>query len=95
MAIDTQQKRMSALFPMMPFRGIMGVPDGSGANTEGQRRLLLLLYSGVVTGAIPASTEIVLFDVDRLDLMTFNVNMLSLLTEDVGIIRTFTGDLER
>jgi hypothetical protein len=50
MAIDTAQKRMSAMDPDMPWRGV-GVDATEGGFTVGNRQAAADLYSGIESGA--------------------------------------------
>lgn len=50
MAIDTQQKRASALLIGLPFRGLLPLPDVA-AETQADRQQLLNLYAGILASA--------------------------------------------
>lgn len=49
MAIDTRQKRMSAINVGSPWRGPMVVPTGS--DTQAKRQAAAFMYSGIASGA--------------------------------------------
>lgn len=49
MAIDTRQKRMSAINPACPWRGPMVVPTGSAS--QAIRQAANFMYSGIDSGA--------------------------------------------
>lgn len=53
MAIDTQQKRMSAINPSCPWRG--GMVEASASFPVGKRQAAAYLYSGISSGEIVAA----------------------------------------
>jgi hypothetical protein len=55
MAIDTKQKRMSALHPGSPWRGPLVDATESGF-TQGNRQAAAGLYSGILAGGAPSAT---------------------------------------
>lgn len=97
MAIDTREKRMSAMLPMLPFRGVLGVPDGSGADSAGQRQLVAFLYSGIAAGtpAASASTEIVVYTVYTQSTVSSIAWTKSLVADTLYTQSLFVSDLER
>lgn len=46
MAIDSRDKRSSAISPTMPWRGLFPVPDGA-INSAGDRQHVDLMYRGI------------------------------------------------
>ena len=62
MAIDTRDKRASAIMPGMPWRGLLPVAD-SGVNA-GDRQQVAFLYRGIAADA-PASAVGAEFTVPR------------------------------
>jgi hypothetical protein len=50
MAIDTRNKRASAMNLMCPWRGAMPAPDG--AIGDGDRATSVLLYSGILASVV-------------------------------------------
>jgi len=48
MAINTRNRRASAMLPMCPWRGVMPEPDGAVGTSD--RATMLLLYSGFTSG---------------------------------------------
>ena len=53
MAVDTEAKRVSAILPMFPSRGVLPPPDGSVSQAD--RQHLALLYGGVLAEEYAAS----------------------------------------
>jgi hypothetical protein len=49
MAIDTRDKRSSAVMVAMPWRGQLPAPDGAALN-EGDRQQVGLMYRGISSG---------------------------------------------
>ena len=58
MAIDTAQKRMSAVHVASPWRGAMVDPTESGF-TQGNRQAAAFMYSGILaSGGAPAEEAV-------------------------------------
>lgn len=55
MAMDTRQKRMSAMHPASPWRGPMVDATESGF-TQGNRQAAAFMYSGILAGGAAAPT---------------------------------------
>lgn len=53
MAVDSRQKRMSAMNLMCPWRGPMVDATESGT-TQGNRQAAAYLYSGILAGVVAA-----------------------------------------
>lgn len=51
MAIDTQDKRASAINPSLPWRGYF--PQPNSAIDQGDRQQAAALYRGILAGAAP------------------------------------------
>ncbi len=49
MAIDTREKRSSAVHVMLPWRGMLPLPDGTISDAD--RQHVALLYSGIAVSA--------------------------------------------
>lgn len=49
MAVDTKNKRSSAIFPGSPWRGMLPAPDGT--IDQGDRQATAFVYSGIEAGA--------------------------------------------
>lgn len=49
MPIDTRNKRASAIFPLLPFRGMLPAPDGTIGQAD--RQQVVFLYAGILAAA--------------------------------------------
>jgi len=54
MALDTAQKRMSAMDPDLPWRGV-GIDAAESGFSAGNRQAAADLYSGISSGGAPAA----------------------------------------
>jgi hypothetical protein len=59
MAVDTRDKRSSAIHLMWPWRNQLPTP--SGAIPVGLRQEIALLYSGISSGPAPTVTDVYSF----------------------------------
>lgn len=57
MAIDTRNKRSSAIQPMLPWRGYFPAPDSTVDQSD--RQHTALLYSGIAADAPAAATGLI------------------------------------
>lgn len=57
MAIDSKQKRMSSITPILSFRGPL-VDAAEIGFTQGNRQAAAYMYSGILAGAIEAKREL-------------------------------------
>lgn len=53
MALDSRQKRMSALNPACPWRGPLEDAPEAGVS-QGNRQAMAFMYSGILAGAVAA-----------------------------------------
>lgn len=56
MAIDSKQKRMSAIMPGLPLRGPLVDATESGF-TQGNRQAAAFMYSGILAGEAPEESR--------------------------------------
>lgn len=59
MAVDTRDKRASALKVAMPWRSMLPLPDGAALN-QGDRQHVAFLYRGIAASAVTVATLVVL-----------------------------------
>ena len=55
MALDTRDKRASAIHVGMPWRGLLPLPDGAALD-QGDRQQVAFMYRGILAGA-PVATD--------------------------------------
>jgi len=92
MAIDTENKRRSAIFPTLPWMFIPPAPD-SAVNTE-DRAAAGLLYSGLDYSVTPAviTKDIVLPENDFRLVAIPNDDIITLRPKSDGILRNLGND---
>jgi hypothetical protein len=64
MALDTADKRFSAIHIGSPWRGILPFPDGD-ITSAGDRQTIVFLYSGISAGAAVVTISVTLTDVNN------------------------------
>ena len=82
MAIDTAEKRYSAIHVTMPWRSASPIP--SGAIDQADRQTIAFLYSGILAGGAVPSTPL---------LNEGDVYFVTTFTGDLPFVTTTTGNV--